>query len=194
MIPRWTCEPAPGHGEYMARIPGTLVEAVHRLAAELQVPSSTIWLAAHAKVLAALSGEREVEIGYAAGEGRPRLRCRMTTEPRSWRALVSESRRAETQLVPQTGVAFETVFDPADDAGPQRGHNAVLSVGIRERHLLRLRYGTDVLDARCAARIAGYHLAAVEFMTLNADAAHDRQSLLSRDERNFQIKGLAGRR
>jgi amino acid adenylation domain-containing protein len=196
MFARWTCEPAAGHGEYTARIPNPLVEAVHRLAAELQVPSSTIWLAAHAKVLAALSGEREVQFGYAGGEGRPPWRCRMTTQPRSWRELVSESRRAEAQLVPQNGVALETFFDPADDAGPQPGDNVVLSVGIKKRHanVLRLRYASAMFDAEYAARIAGYHLAAADFMTLDADAEHERQSLLAVKERSFQIKGLAGRR
>ena len=43
-------------------------------------------LAAHAKVLAALSGEREVVTGYVAVAGSPPLPCRLTTEPEPWRA------------------------------------------------------------------------------------------------------------
>jgi amino acid adenylation domain-containing protein len=50
--------------------------------------------------------------------------------------------------------------------------------------ILRLRYSTEVLDARAAARIAGYYLAALE----------GRPSLLSAEELRFQLEGLAGPR
>ena len=49
---------------------------------------------------------------------------------------------------------------------------------------LRLSYRTGVLDADAAARIAGYHLAAL--------ADPDRASLLSEDELRFQLEELAG--
>jgi amino acid adenylation domain-containing protein len=73
----------------------------------------------------------------------------------------------------------------------------VLRVGISEqegRLGLRLQYRTEVLDSDCAARIAGYHLSALERMTADPDAAHGRQSLLSADELRFQLEGLAGPR
>src|SRR5438034_974019 len=63
-LPRWTLEPVPGVGEHEARIPDELVAAVRRLADELAVPLSSVLLTAHAKVLGALSGEREVSTGY----------------------------------------------------------------------------------------------------------------------------------
>ena len=47
---------------------------------------------------------------------------------------------------------------------------------------LRLRYRTDVLDADCAARIAGYHLTALALIAADPDAEHRRQSLLSAEE------------
>jgi membrane-associated protease RseP (regulator of RpoE activity) len=48
------------------------VVGLRRLAEELAVPLRSVLLAAHAKVLAALSGEREVTTGYVAVEaGRP---------------------------------------------------------------------------------------------------------------------------
>ena len=59
---------------------------------------------------------------------------------------------------------------------------------------LRLRYRTDVLDADGAARIAGYHLTALELMAADLDAEHRRQSLLSAEELHFQLEGLAGPR
>ena len=40
--------------------------ALRRLADELALPLGSVLLAAHAKVLAALSGEREVATGYVA--------------------------------------------------------------------------------------------------------------------------------
>ena len=62
---------SPGIAEHEATIPDDLVAALRRLADELEVPLSSVLLAAHAKVLAALSGEREVATGYVAAAGRP---------------------------------------------------------------------------------------------------------------------------
>ena len=55
--------------EHEAAIPGRPGRGIARLADELAVPLSSVLLAAHAKVLAALSGEREVVTGYVAAEG-----------------------------------------------------------------------------------------------------------------------------
>src|SRR5947209_5964105 len=98
MLPRWTLEAVPGVGEHEARIPDGLVTALRRLADELAVPLSSVLLTAHAKVLGALSGEREVSTGHAV-EGRPALPCRMTTGPHSWRAMLLETSRAESELL-----------------------------------------------------------------------------------------------
>ncbi|MFE7169189.1 amino acid adenylation domain-containing protein [Streptomyces sp. NPDC057616] len=65
-------------------------------------------------------------------------------------------------------------------AGPDDG---ALHVRVSGR-TLRLRYRTDVLDAAAAARIAGYHLAAL--------ADPGRRSLLSEEELRFQLAELAG--
>src|SRR5436853_7354119 len=97
-LPRWTLKPVPGVGEHDATIPNDFVAPLRRLANELAVPLSSVLLTAHAKVLGALSGEREVWTGYAV-EGRPPLPCRMTTEPHSWRALLLEAHRAESALL-----------------------------------------------------------------------------------------------
>ncbi|MEU6347819.1 non-ribosomal peptide synthetase [Streptomyces sp. NPDC047072] len=66
------------------------------------------------------------------------------------------------------------------DSGDQLGDLRVLVTG----RTLRLRYRTDVLDAGAAARIAGYHLAAL--------TDPDRPSLLSEAELRFQLEELAG--
>ncbi|WP_328549927.1 MULTISPECIES: non-ribosomal peptide synthetase [unclassified Streptomyces] len=64
--------------------------------------------------------------------------------------------------------------------GPDDG---ALHVALTDR-TLRLRYRTDVLDAAAAARVAGYHLAAL--------ADPERPSLLSEEELRFQLDELAG--
>src|SRR5213595_3028322 len=92
-VPRWTLDPVPGVGEHEATIPDELVAALRRLANELAVPLSSVLLTAHAKVLGALSGEREVSTGYAVEAGSP-LPCRMTIAAHSWREVLLETDRA----------------------------------------------------------------------------------------------------
>src|SRR6266516_1404344 len=143
VLPRWTLNPVPGVHEHEATIPDELVAALRRLADQLAVPLSSVWLTAHAKVLSALSGEREVSTGYAVMEGRPPLLSRMTTEPHSWRAMLLEAHRAELELLSHadfpvedmrrelglTQPSFETVFDPAAPARGELAEDTVLGVG-----------------------------------------------------------------
>jgi amino acid adenylation domain-containing protein len=209
-IPRWTLDPVLGVVEHEAPIPGAVVAAVRRLADEVAVPLGSVLLAAHAKVLAALSGEREVATGYVAVAGRRPLPCRLTTGPGSWRTLLADIHRVESALVVHsdfpvddlkhelglTEPSFETVFDPTG-AGGDLAEDTVLWVGISRqggRLVLRLRYQSDVIDADYAARIAGYHLTALALIAADPDAEHGRQSLLSAEEVHFQLDGLAGPR
>jgi amino acid adenylation domain-containing protein len=223
-LPRWTREPVGGVGQHEARIPDQVVAALRRLANELAVPLSSVLLTAHAKVLGALSGEREVSTGYAAMESHSPLPCRMTTEPRSWRAMLLATHRAVLDVLMHadfpiedlrrelglTRPLFETVFDPMTDGG-KLAEDTVLSVGIlafdcaqatpsesrgveRDGIVLRLQYRTDVLDAECAARIAGYHLTALACIAADPDAEHKGQSSLSAEELDFQLNALAGPR
>src|SRR6266571_233191 len=207
-VPRWTLVPVPGVGEHEARIPDELVAALRRLADELAVPLSSVLLTAHAKVLGALSGEREVSTGYAAMQGRSPLLCRMTSEPHSWRAMLLEAHRAESELLShkdfpvddlrrELGLIkplFETMFALTAGAGAELAEETVLRVGFVERDglVLRLRYKTEMVDADCAARIAGYHVTALALIAADPDAEHARQSLLSAEELRFQLNGLAG--
>jgi amino acid adenylation domain-containing protein len=218
-IPRWTLDPATGTAEHEAKIPDDLIATLRRLADELNVPLSAVLLAAHAKVLALLSGEREVATGYVGRQGGQPLLCRLTTEPDSWRMLLLAAHRAESELLAHsdfpvddlrrelglTEASFETVLDPTglDHNGPDQNGNdelsndTVLWVGTSRgdgQLALRQQYRTDVLDAYCAARIAGYHLTALELMAADPDAEHQRQSLLSAEERYFQLECLAGPR
>src|SRR5919198_5614917 len=205
-LPRWTQEPVPGIGEHEVGIPDELVAALRRLAEELALPLSSVLLTAHAKVLGVLSGEREVCTGYAVEASSP-LPCRMTIGHRTWRKVVLESARAESDLLRHkdlplddlrrelglTEPLFETVFElSAGGGGLEDG--TVLRVAFLEHDglVLQLRYRTEALDAGCAARIAGYHLAALALIAADLDAEHGRQSLLSDEELHFQLDGLAG--
>jgi len=195
-VPRWTLNPVPGAGEHETAIPAELVAALRRLAKELDVPLSSVLLTAHAKVLGALSGEREVCTGYAANARSPKP-LRVTLAPRSWRETLRATARAESDLVAHRDVSepsFETVFEhPAGDGG-ELDEGVVLRVAFVEHGglVLRLRYKTDVLDADCAASIAGYHLTALALIAADPNAEHARQTLLSAEELRFQIDGLAG--
>jgi len=208
-IPRWTLTPVRSVAEYETTIPCGLVAPLRRLADELAVPLSSLLLTAHVKVLAALSGEREVATGYVVAEGAQPLPCRLTTEPASWRDLLLETRRVEAELLSHkdfpvndlrrelglTEPLFETVLD-ATGASGDLDEDIVLRVGILQRSgdlVLRLCYRTEVIDADYAARIAGYHLTALALIVANPDAEHERQSLLSAEELHFQLEGLAGR-
>ncbi|MEV8433670.1 non-ribosomal peptide synthetase [Streptomyces chartreusis] len=207
-IPRWTADPAIRLAEHETTLTRELTDALSRLADLLAVPLRALLLAAHAKVLAALSGEQEVTTGYVpVPAGRP-LPCRLTVAPDSWRSLVLRTHRAESELLRHKdfpvdglrqelglpGPSGEAVFDPHGAGGELPG-NAVLRVEFPrggDRRTLRLRYRTDALDRAGAARIAGYHLTALTLLAADPDAAHGRQSLLSAEERRFQLEGLAG--
>jgi amino acid adenylation domain-containing protein len=207
-IPRWTLNHATGIGEYEATIPDDRVAALRRLADELAVPFGSVLLAAHGKVLAALSGECEVTTGYVV-DGQP-LPCVLSTEPESWRTLLAETHRAESDLLAhkdfpvhdlrrelgRSEPSFETVFD-STDADAELAEDTVLYVAMSPRGgdlALRLRYRTEALDADCAARIAGYHLTALALIAADPDAVHGQHGLLSADELHMQLHGLAGPR
>jgi amino acid adenylation domain-containing protein len=209
-IPRWTLEPAAGQAEHEELLPDTVVARLRRLADDLGMPLSSVLLAAHAKVLAAVSGEQEVTAGYVAVEGGQSLPCRLTAGPGSWRDLLTAAHRAEAEVLAHrwfpvdelrcdlglTESPFETVFDPAGGDG-DLAEDTVLRIGIARsegRLAMRLRYRTDALDADAAARIAGYHGAALASIAADPEGDHGRAGLLSAEELSHQIDGLAGPR
>lgn len=207
-IPRWTRNPVPGVAAHEVAVPDELGARLHRLSDELDVPLSALLLAAHAKVLAALSGEHEVATGYVADQDVEPLLCRLSAASGSWRTLVLDAARVESELLWHqkfrvddlrrelglTEPSFETVFDFTGGEG-DLAERTVAHLGISDvggAHVLRLRYRTDVLDADCAARVVGYHLTALALIAADPAVEHHPQSLLSAEELQFQIEGLAG--
>ncbi|MER5830715.1 amino acid adenylation domain-containing protein [Streptomyces sp. NPDC002130] len=202
-VPRWAKQPVPGTGEHVRRVPGDVTATLRVRARELGVPLTAILLAAHAKVLALLSGDPEVRSGCLLPGRTGPLPFELTVGSGTWRRLVLRARRAEA-AVPSSGTGSpstagpEAVFAPAGQEVTVPADGSVL-LGVSAddedgRLVLRLRHRTDLLDADCAARIGGYHLAALEAIAADPDAPHDRRSLLSADELRFQIDGLAGPR
>ena len=98
-IPRWTLDPAPGVAEHVADPDDDLAAAVRRLADGLELPLHSVALAAHAKVLAALSGEQDVVTGYAAGARWPAAALPAHDQPCSWRSLLQDTARVESDLL-----------------------------------------------------------------------------------------------
>ncbi|MFI9377077.1 amino acid adenylation domain-containing protein [Streptomyces parvulus] len=196
-LPRWTRTPVPGTAEYTVVLPGALTPALRRRADLLGVTPAAILLAAHAKVLALLSGESTVRAGLLTSAAAGPLPWELAVRAGTWRQLVEDAGRSlsdpATRPAPPSG--FEAVLDPAGDAGPRLPDGAVLAVAAGERNgraVLRLRHRTDALDADSAARIGGYHLAALERIAADPGAPHDRDTLLSPEEVRLQRDCLAG--
>ncbi|MFF9580605.1 amino acid adenylation domain-containing protein [Streptomyces achromogenes] len=130
-VPRWAAEPVPGVREQETAVPEEVTGAVRALVRRSGLPLSAVLLAAHAKVLAALSGEPEVVTGYTAGVRGEPLPCRLTVPPGSWRALVTAAERAEAELLAHrefplaalrrelglTEPPYEVVFGPEGPEG-----------------------------------------------------------------------------
>jgi amino acid adenylation domain-containing protein len=190
-VPRWTLDPVPGVAQHEVALPGELVDALHQVADDAVVPFTAVLLAAHAKVLAAVSGDSEVATGHVDCGQAPA--CRLSVEPGSWRALLLEACRAERERGLDE-LPVETAFDPVGCCG-ELGPDMVLCICFPEGDdglVARLRYRTDALDEDAAARIIGYHLTALELIAADPDARHDRQSLLSPEELDHQLEEMAG--
>jgi amino acid adenylation domain-containing protein len=209
-LPRWTFEPVAGVGKREVRIPREIASALRRLANELAMPLGSVLLTAHAKVLGALSGERQISTGYATAKGRPLLPCPLTIGSGSWRELLLATRHAELELLEHrdfpvdalagelgvTRPSFEAVFDLTAQGAGRPGETTVLWVGAQDGDglVVRLQYRRDALDEACAARIAGYYVTALARIAGDPDAEHERKSLLSAEELHFQLRDLAGPR
>ncbi|MFJ4970618.1 amino acid adenylation domain-containing protein [Streptomyces sp. NPDC088755] len=206
-VPRWTRHPVPGTAEHRSTVPEEVMAGLGTLAERADTPAGIMLLAAHAKVLAALTGQDEVTAGYVATPGARPAALRLTTGPGSWRTLLRDTRRAapgpaaaSAPPLPGAGAGVgaaatepETVVDPT--GGEPRDEDTVLSVSLAPSSgVLRLRYRTDALDAPSAARIASYHRTALTQIATDPDAPHHRASLLSAPERRFQLDGLSGPR
>ena len=205
VLPRWTRvdQPTPpGTGEQRTAVPAELVAGVRKLAAECGVPVESVLLAAHLKVLSALSSERSVGTGLAG-----RL-CRATLPDGSWRELITEAHRAaaaaegsQGAATPTTETAIEiSVGDaaaPTPDAGRPLDPQVVLHTAYTltpDGMTLCLTRRREAFAADFTERVSGYHLAALRSMCAGPDAPHDTQSLVSDEELDVLMHDLSGPR
>jgi len=216
-IAPWVTEPGRGSGQvpaYDVPVPAAVVAAMARVAGEHHVPVSALLLAAHAKVMHALSGERAVVTGLrpVVPDLTEPLPCRVVVENGTWRDLIVRTGQLVAGVVAhrkfpvdelrrELGLpeqVYETVLDVTGaDTEPELPAGIVLWCEFHrdgDRTRLRLRYRPDMADLEHAARIVGYYLTALRLMTENPDAEHHRQSLLSTVEHRFQLEELAGPR
>ncbi|MER5964626.1 amino acid adenylation domain-containing protein [Streptomyces sp. NPDC002057] len=203
-VPPWSRTPTPGRALHETPVTEDLLTALHRAADDAGVTVSAVLLAAHAKVLSALSGDTVVSGGRVIEPGGRWVPWSLTAEVPTWRALLAA---AETELSAPAR-AGQSPPEPSDGRGPPdalldtagpvgpAADGPVLAVALARRDgrpVLRLRYRTDGLDAEAAARVARYHRAALEQLASAPDSAPADLSLVSEEERLHQIHGLAGR-
>ncbi|TSB31515.1 non-ribosomal peptide synthetase [Streptomyces benahoarensis] len=191
-LPAWAASARPerGLGEYRAALP-----------AGADVTSSVL-LAVHAKVVAALTGDRGTVIGFQPA-ARPSqdgpLPARVSVEGGTWQELIGAADRTRRDILRYAAQAPQ----PAEHAG-----RALLDTMVAERTgelppgvvlavsadggALVVRHRTEVLDHQAAVRIAGYFTTALRRITENPADAHDRKSLLSADELHVQTVEFAG--
>jgi amino acid adenylation domain-containing protein len=204
-IPRWTQDSQPGQGRVEVAVPEDLCRAVRTVSRSLDATPASIWLAAHARVLQALSGETEVSTGCRDASGT--WPCELDLGQESWRALVATARNRQVQAgAEQSGPGqashepsapgYEVVFGALrDDDDPELPEGIVLGVSVGNSaagEVLRLRYRGDVLDAGAARRVAGYYLAALRHLVANPEADPADADLVDPHERSFQLEQLAG--
>jgi amino acid adenylation domain-containing protein len=193
-IPRWTRNARAGQEQVEVAVTEDLRTAVGDVARALEVAPGAIWLAAHARVLQALSGESEVTVGCVGMEGT--WRCTVDLDQPSWRALVREVRvRQEQERRLTVGSGYEVIFDIRQKADSELPEGMALGVFLRngaDGEVLHLRYRRDVLDVDAALRIAGYHLAALRHLVTDPETGPMDADLVGPDERRFQLEQLAG--
>jgi amino acid adenylation domain-containing protein len=218
-VPRWTVPSAreEGTGVHGTRLPESLTRALEGRAAELGTGLPALLTAAHARVLATVTAERDLLVGYVPQDGAGRSRpLRLSVENSTWAQLAAQvtaapaaqgasdpvEGRPEVVLdlsgLSETGETAETAETAESDAASRAvGEVPVLRVvWSRDEYglALRLLHDRAVLDGNYAERLAGYHLAALHHLAAGPGERHHRQSLLSDREVEKQLYGLAGPR
>jgi hypothetical protein len=166
-IPRWTLDPAPGVAEHVPALDDDLAAGVRRLADELELPLHSVALAAHAKVLAALSGEQDVVIGYAARPGAGRRDTQVKIS--GFRIEIGE---IENTLLRVDGVRDRAVV--VAERADRSKHPVAFYSGPRPLE-------AEVLRHRLGASLPGYMVPAIfhwrQSLPLTGNSKIDRKAL-----------------
>ena len=181
-------------------LPSSLANAVTALAEQLEVSVAAVLLAAHARVLRALTNSLRPVTGVwpSVPDGTGPYTCHLDASDGSWVDLVrrmdveisrlGRGRTAHVQARRDTSVVLEVQV-----AAPAGG--AVLGVRFRRTGAdleIRVRTAADQSDAERGTRTAGYHLTALTHLTADPHAPHQMRGLVSEGERAVQLQSLAG--
>ncbi|MBO4254986.1 non-ribosomal peptide synthetase [Streptomyces griseorubiginosus] len=213
-IPRWTMplDEKQGVAEHGEELPASLTRALEEHAAVMGAGLPAVLLAAHARVMATVASEPDLLIGLAPSAGRAEATLRLTVADGTWTELTDRAgaalgaaHRAEGRpevVFDLSGLAAQDTGAPDGGigAGPQADgldSGVVLRAAVTREHgglSLRLMYDRAHLDEGYARRLAGYHLRALHLLAADPHGLHHRQSLLSAEEADTQLYGLAGPR
>ncbi|GAA3452375.1 non-ribosomal peptide synthetase [Dactylosporangium matsuzakiense] len=188
-IPRWTvagAEPGAGLAWHEETVPAQLAGAVRDRAAAEGLDVGRLLLAAHLKVLRELTAERSLVTRYRTDATR---HCTATLPDGAWRGIVAAIETAGGDAETEVELDLRALGGaPLADDGPDPA--TVLSLAYvpdGEAYTLFVAYRRDCLTEDFAARVAGYHLAALRLLAEDLDADHTAQSLLSDEESAFQL-------
>ncbi|AGZ41976.1 non-ribosomal peptide synthetase [Actinoplanes friuliensis] len=189
--PRWTGagNTATGPGLQRVRLPDDLVRALRSSGADL----ASVLLAVHARVLATVTAEHEVQFGLVAPGSAAQSGRRLEVTKSTWRELTAQA-RAAVAIAGDCEVVLDLSALDGDPAAPAGGEPLRLSYAGGDDLHLTVRHDRAVLDDTYAQRLAGYHLTALRAYAEDPDAPHHRRSLLSDAEMETQLYHLAGRR
>ncbi|MFE4966427.1 amino acid adenylation domain-containing protein [Streptomyces sp. NPDC056660] len=213
-VPRWTTADETGARRGVTAelvLSPELTPRLRTVAVESAAPLDAVLLAAHLRVVAALTSDQNPVTGYVAADGDPGAPRSLGVSGvlrKSWGELVrqaaAEASRRAPAPGPASGANHDCVLDlSATDlittdlsaADPARQDAPPLWVRIAvhaDRVTVRARSRSDVMSEEQLTRIVGYHGRALELLAAHPDAPAGERSLLAEDERHFQIYGLAG--
>jgi amino acid adenylation domain-containing protein len=208
-LPRWSANATASVEDRPVVVDGAVEAGVQLLAKQLEVPVSSVVLAAHVVVLSALSCDADVVVGYVPSDASRVRPCRLVTGVESWRSLILAADRTQTELLSRDTAALADAvaelrlaappYETAVDLSGARelADGVVLAVAIPgpdDLTGLVVRGRGDVVDIDAVERIAGYHAAALAQVAEDPDATPERGALLSADELRLQLEGFAGPR
>ncbi|MDG9708961.1 non-ribosomal peptide synthetase [Streptomyces sp. DH10] len=182
-------------------LPPDLTARLRTVAAACAAPLDAVLLAAHLRVVAALTSDQNPVTGYVPAGGDPAAPRSLGVRGvlrHSWHELVRQAAEA-SRRAPSPGMAsgpyHESVLDVSStDPAPQDTPPLWVRIALRAgRVTVSARSRTDVMSEEHLARIVGYHGRALELLAAHPDAPAGERSLLAEDERHFQVYGLAGR-
>jgi amino acid adenylation domain-containing protein len=189
VLPRWSALEEDSAGRLLVDVSPDIGAA----ARSLGVSQDAVMLAAFVRVVASLTGESDICVGYGS-TAVPAVPLRVRLGGGSWRDLVldvhrlaAEARDVSARLAAGSPDApaqpFDTVFGSPD--------GVTLSVA-RDGKDFALHHRRRAVDDEHAARVGGYLTEAVSAICRAPDEQHATADLLSEVERRLQIDGLNG--